>query len=142
MAAIKTTDVIAAKWASVTPQRSADYESGVRDPRQDWAKNTVAAADAWKMGLQAAMAKGSFAKGVARAGSGVWQEGALTKGIARWGPGVALAQDKYAAGFSPYRDAIARVSLPPRYARRDPRNLERVKVIVDALARVKEGMLS
>lgn len=140
MAAIRGADFIAKKWATVTPQRAADYEAGVRDPRADWARNTAAAADAWKSGIQAAITKGLFAKGVARAGTAAWQEGSIEKGVPRWGAGVQLAEGKYLAGFAPYREAIARVSLPPRYARRDPRNLERVRAIVEAMVKTKEGI--
>jgi hypothetical protein len=139
MADIRTVDRIAQKWATVTPQRVADYEAGVRDPKTDWARATGAAADAWKGGVTAAMQKGSFAKGVAKAGTSTWQQGSIDKGVSRWGPGVALGQDKYQTGFAPYREAIARTVLPPRFPRRDPRNLDRVKAIVDALVRAKEA---
>lgn len=139
MAAIAGLGDVAAKWARVTPQRSEDYRMGVTSPRKDWGRSTLAAADAWKSGIQAAIAAGSFSKGVTAAGTGGWQSGAVTKGVERWGPGVAIAEDKYQAGFAPYHRAIEQVQLPPRYARRDPRNLERVKAIVDALKRVKEG---
>lgn len=142
MAAIRTVDAIASKWATVTPQRSADYEAGVRDPKTDWAQATRAANDAWKAGIAAAVSKDRFAKGVARSGTAAWQSGSVEKGVPRWGPGVQLAEDKYAAGFAPYREAIARVTLPPRFARRDPRNLLRVAAIVDALRKVKEGAAS
>ncbi len=140
MASIATVDRIAAKWATVTPQRAPDYEEGVRNPRGDWARETVAASDAWKAGVANAAAKNLFSKGVAKAGNARWQEGALEKGVQRWGPGVALAQERYQTGFAPFREAIARVTLPPRHARRDPRNLERVKAIVDALVKAKEAL--
>ncbi len=139
MAQIKPIDVIAKKWATVTPQRSADYDAGVRSPRRPWAAATSAAADAWKAGIQAAIARGAFSKGVARAGDEAWSKGAVEKGTRRWGEGVALAEGAYSRGFAPYAAAIGRVTLPPRYARRDPRNLERVKAIVDAMVKVKEG---
>ncbi|MFQ5591971.1 MAG: hypothetical protein ACE5HE_12465 [Phycisphaerae bacterium] len=139
MAAIRTVDQIAQKWATVTPQRVADYENGVREPRTDWKNATVAAKEAWKGGIEQAIRNGTFAKGVERAGTTKWQDGALTKGVTRWGPGVALGQDAYQTGFAPFRDAISRVVLPARFPRRDPRNLERVKAITDALAKVKSS---
>lgn len=139
MAAIRPVDVIAAKWATVTPQRSGDFEAGVQNPKANWQQNTLASADAWKSGVTAAMQAGSYAKGVSRAGNAGWQEGAIQKGVPRWGQGVALAQEKYQAGFAPYVDAIRRTTLPPRFARRDPRNLERVKAIVDALVKAKQA---
>lgn len=140
MAFIRGVDVIAQKWATVTPTRVADYQHGVENPRADWARQTQAASDAWKGGVTAAIAAGSFAKGVQKAGTSRWQEGSIQKGVPRWGPGVTIAQDRYQTGFAPYREAIAQVQLPPRGPRRDPRNLERVKAIVDALIKAKQRL--
>lgn len=137
MAEIAGVDVIGAKWARVTPTRTADYEAGVRSPRKDWARTTLAATDAYKAGVQESLAKGTWAKGVTRAGTGGWQAGAIEKGIPRWGPGVMVAEPKYAAAIAPYVAAIKAVTLPPRFARRDPRNMARVNAIVDALIKVK-----
>jgi len=137
MAAIKTIDKIGLKWATVTPQRVGDYEEGVRNPVGNWAAATVAANDAWKQGVQAAVSRDGFSKGVTRAGNAAWQKGAVEKGPTRWSQGVSLGQDAYTTGFAPYREAIARVVLPPGGPRRDPRNLARVKAVVDALIAVK-----
>lgn len=139
MAAIKDTAAIARKWASVTPLRSADYEEGVKNPTKDWARETAAAADSYKAGVQAAITEGRFAKGVTRAGSEKWQQNAATKGVQRWGPGVAGAERTYAEGFEPYRQAISGLTLPPRFARQDPRNLERVKAVVNAMIAAKKA---
>lgn len=133
MAEIRSIEEISKKWATVTPQRAADYEFGVRNPRKDWAAATRGAAEAWKSGVQAAISEGRFEKGVAKAGTGKWLAGSTEKGVQRWGPGVALAEDAYASGFAPYADAIRRTTLPPRYGRRDPRNLLRVNAIVQAM---------
>ncbi len=139
MTAIRETAAIARKWATVTPTRSADYEQGIKEPKKDWQRETVAAADSYKAGVTEAIAQGRFAKGVTAAGTSKWQEGALTKGVSRWGAGVTLAENAYAAGFAPYQAAISRLTLPPRYAKRDPRNLERVKAVVNAMIAVKTG---
>jgi len=139
MAAIRSADAIAAKWASVTPQRTADYQAGIESPRRDWKASTLAAEGAYKEGVTAAIAKGSFGKGVSRAGTEKWQRSSLNKGVDRWGPGVVLAESAYREGFEPFQRAIAAVSLPPRFARRDPRNLARVKAIVDALVAAKNA---
>ena len=133
MAEIRPIDQIAKKWAEVTPQRAPDYEFGVRNPRKDWAQATRAAADAYKTGVTAAIGRGAFEKGVTKAGTDKWLKGATEKGVQRWGPGVALAQDAYASGFAPYAEAIRRTVLPPRFGRRDPRNMARVTAIVNAL---------
>lgn len=137
MAAIRTIDVIAKKWATVTPLRTPDYEAGIRAPRSDWQRETAAASDAWKSGVTAAIAANSFVKGVNRATTAAWSEGALIKGVPRWGPGVQVGEEKYARGFAPFRDAIERCVLPPRGPRRDPRNLARVTAIVECLVKAK-----
>lgn len=141
MAFIRSIEHIARKFASVTPGRTEDYRVGVENPRRDWGVATAAAESAYEAGVTAAIAKKRFGKGVKAAGTEAWQRGAVEKGTARWGPGVTMAQDKYARNFAPYRDAIERVTLPPRYARRDPRNLERVKSVVNALIAAKEARL-
>lgn len=141
VAFIRSIEAISKKFATVTPGRSEDYRVGVENPRRDWAQATAQAEGAYAAGVQAAITKKSFGKGVKAAGTATWQQGALTKGVDRWGPGVALAQEKYARNFEPYRAAIERVQLPPRYARRDTRNLQRVKAVVDALVAAKEQRL-
>jgi len=137
MAAIRPIDVIAKKWAEVTPQRTPSYEEGVRSPRASWQREALAAEPSYVAGVQAAIVAKSYGKGVTRAGDTKWAKGAIEKGTQRWGPGVQIAQPEYAKGFAPYRQAIANVTLPPRFARRDPRNLLRVSAIVDALSKAK-----
>lgn len=137
MAEIKTMAAIRDKWTRVTPGRVDDYKLGIQNPKRDWEAETVAAKDTWKQGVDAAAAKDLFAKGVARAGSKKWQEKALKVGPGRFAEGVYIAGPDYEKGFAPYRAAIAAVDLGPRYPRRDPRNLDRVKRIVDALVAEK-----
>lgn len=141
MAFIRSIEAIARKFATVTPGRTEDYRQGVENPRRDWGVATAAAESAYEAGVTQAIAKKRFGKGVKMAGTETWQRGAIEKGTARWGPGVTISQDKYARNFAPYRDAIERATLPPRFARRDPRNLERVKTIVNALIAAKEQRL-
>ncbi len=139
MANIATAAAIAAKWARVTPQRSADYQSGIESPRADWETETTKANAAWKAGVQAAASQDLFLKGVKKAGTSKWQQNAIAKGPTRWSQGVQLAQGAFESAFAPFRDAIERTVLPPRFPRRDPRNLERVAAIVNALVKVKTG---
>lgn len=140
MAAIRDVSLIAETWATVTPQRTPQYEAGVRSPLRNWEAATMAAADAWKVGVQAAITGGFFSKGVKRAGNASWQEGAVTKGVARWGMGVQLGRAKYEKGFAPYRAAIAALTLPPRFARRSPQNMARVQAVVDAMIKTKMSL--
>ena len=139
MAEIKSIASIRDKWTRVTPTRAEDYTLGVKNPRRDWADQSTAAAGNWKAGVDAAATKGLFAKGVAAAGSKKWQEKSLAKGPGRFAEGVYQAGGDYEKGFAPFRAAIASVDLGPKFPRRDPRNLDRVKRVVTALVETKTG---
>ncbi len=133
MAEIKSMAAIRDKWTRVTPGRVEDFKLGVQNPRRDWEAEATAAKETWKAGVDAAAAKDLFAKGITKAGTKKWQAKTLKVGPGRFAEGVYIAGPDYEKGFEPYRNAIAAVDLGPRFPRRDPRNLERVKRVVDAL---------
>lgn len=133
MPKIRSIDAITRKWHDVTPQRADEYIEGVRSPKEDWKGKTLAAAKNYELGIQAALVNKSFDKGVGKSSTGRWQEKAIKKGGVRFGPGVQEAAPDFQAGFAPYRDVIAQTSLPPRYPKGDPRNIERVRAMAKAL---------
>jgi len=139
MAEIRSLSAIREKWTRVTPGRTEDYKLGIKNPRRDWADETEASVANYKAGVDAAHAKGLFLKGVTQAGTKKWQDKALAKGPGRFAEGVYIAGPDFEDGFKPYHEAIARVDIGPRFPKRDPRNLERVKKIVDAMIAVKLG---
>ncbi|MBA7579286.1 hypothetical protein ES708_21156 [subsurface metagenome] len=124
--AIAPASEIAAKWAEVTPGRTAHFEAGVRSPRRDWKNETLAAEDRYKAGVTKAAQEGRFGKGVTRAGTDKWQRKTIEIGVGRFGPGVAAAGPEFLAAWEPYRAVIAGVSPPQRYPTGDDRNLARV----------------
>ena len=129
MIKIKPIDQITSRWVQGVRGAGAAYQFGVQNPARDWADATVAGAPAWFQGVQAAHTAGRFAGGVRSAGSVKWKNRTLTKGVQMWPVAVAAAEGDYRVGFAPFREAIATGTLPPRYAKRDPRNLERVAAI-------------
>jgi len=139
MAEIKSIARIKEKWTRVTPQRSEDYKIGVTNPRRDWEKSAIASKESHKAAMVTAAAQDTFAKGVAKAGSGKWQARALQKGPGRFAEGVMVGGDDYEKGFAPFRDEIEKTVLPPRFPKRDPRNIQRVSAINVALAKKKTG---
>jgi hypothetical protein len=139
MAEIKDVGRIAQKWARVAPQRTQDYSEGVSQPRRDWATAAAAAQETHSAAMQKAATAKSYSKGVRAATSGKWQQRALAKGPGRYAEGVAIAEPDYRAGFTPYAEVITRTQLPPRFPKGDPRNLERVKTIANALHMKKTG---
>ena len=139
MAEVKTVSRIREKWTRVTPQRTEDYKLGVQSPRRDWEKSASAAKETHKAAMIAAAAADSYGKGVTKAGTGKWQARALQKGPGRFAEGVMVGGDDYEKGFAPYRDEIEKTVLPPRFPKRDPRNIQRVSAIATALAKKKTG---
>lgn len=139
MAEIKDVGRIAAKWARVAPQRTQDYTDGVNAPRRDWAASASAAQDTHTAAMQRAATQKSYGRGVRAAGTAKWQQRALAKGPNRYAEGVAIAEPDFRQGFAPYAETIARTTLPPRFPKGDPRNLERVKAIATALHMKKAG---
>lgn len=141
MANIRAIDVIADKWAEVTPRRADSYEYGIKNPRRSWSAGAVAAEKSYEEGVQLSITRKAFVSGVKKAGDEKWSRKATVNGVRNWGPGVSEARGDYAAGFAPYHAAISACALSPRYARRDPRNLKRVEDIVKSLVAKKEAML-
>jgi len=140
MANIKDASLISKKWARVTPQRTEDFDAGVKNPRTDWKDATMAAETRYKDGVAKAAARGAFGKGVSKAGTSKWQQKTIEKGTRRWGEGVQLAEKDYETGFAPYADVIKNTVLPPRYPKGDPRNIDRVTAMSKALRAKKESM--
>lgn len=133
MPAIKDISKISKKWIDNAQGAQGAYTDGVENPKKDWAKNTAAANDAYKQGIQKAIADDRFKKGVTKAGTEKWQRNTILKGPGRWAQGISQAGDAFETGFKPYADVIARTELPKRGAKGDPANINRVAVMAKAL---------
>ncbi len=138
MANIKPLEQASDKWVRRASVAAPDYTAGVENPRQNWEEAASAADPNYRAGVTAAANRGAYAAGVRAAGSDKWKRGALQKGPARFAEGVAIAKDDWAKGFSPYREAIASVKLPPRGPAGSPQNLQRVAAIATALRQLRE----
>lgn len=141
MAESKSVSETTEKWGRVTPGRTEDFKKGIENPRKDWAAETGASDINYFTGVQNAQAKGSFKKGVIKAGTKTWKENTLKKGIGRFAEGVSVSLEAYQKGIAPYLEAIKGVILPPRFPRRDPRNIARVSKVNEALVAKKLSLL-
>lgn len=138
---VKTKDLSATveKWQRKVSQAGPDYEAGVNNPKEDWATATKAAESRYKEGVTKAAQEGRFGKGVTKAGTEKWKKGATTKGVARWPQGVSEAGPEYSEGMGNVLNAISNATLPARYPAGDPRNLERVRAMNDAVHKATKG---
>lgn len=130
---------IAKKWGRVTPERTQDYEEGVRNPIRDWEKETSDAEERYEGGIKTAIARKAFGKGVKKCGTSKQKAKTILKGIARWPEGVRVAESDMAIGMEPVVKALEGITLPKRYETGDPRNIERVKIIQTTLHKLKTG---
>jgi hypothetical protein len=138
MANIKDAATIAKKYASRGQAAGQDYTDGINNSA-DWAANTAAAADTYAAGVQAAIGRGDFAKGVAAAGNEKFKRKAAGVGATRYGPGVSAAAPDYAKGVGPYLDVLRNLSYPKRLPKGDPGNNARSLVVQQALRAAKVG---
>lgn len=123
----------AKRWVDRASVAQESYIAGAENPREDWATATSNAEGNYNAGVQEAITKKSFSKGVKRAGSTSWLNGIRNKGAQRYASGVALAEQKYADGIQPYLDVIAGLNLPKRGKKGDPNNINRVAMVTKAL---------
>ena len=139
MANVRSLDFITNKWATRAATAGDVYEAGVRNPKADWQRSAAASQGSWESGVAEAARQKSFSKGVNAAGTQKWQAKTIAKGVQRFGPGVQEAGPDFQQGFEKYRQVIEATNLPPRFAKGDPRNIERVKVMAAALRKAKVG---
>ena len=136
---MKALAAIVEKYSRVTPQRATDYVEGVKSTTADWSKAAVAAAPAYNAGVQAAITRKAYERGVATAGTEKWRAKSVDVGSSRWGPGVQAGASDYAKAFAPYAEVLSKLTLPPRFPTGDPRNFARVQAIGEALFKRRIG---
>jgi hypothetical protein len=136
---VKPTADVVEKWSRRAAAASSDYTAGVAaTPPADWENAATAAEGTWQQALQAAIAAKRYGKGVKGSGA-KWQEKSTDLGGQRYAPGVAAGTGDYATNVAPYLQTISSLTLPPRGPTGDPRNIQRVAVIADALRKKKTG---
>ena len=128
---------IAQRFVRFAPARAPRYEEGVRNPGEDWEKNTKAAEPNYEEGIKKGIARKAFGKGVAKCGT-ARQQAQTVKNIPRWVEGIEGAETEMAAAMGPVVAVLAGVTLPPAYPKGDPRNYARVAAIGTALRKAKE----
>jgi len=138
MANIKPIEESSDKWVRRASVASTDYLNGIQSPKKSWAQASMEAEQNYKTGVTAAANAGRYGKGVKSAGDSKWKENATAKGPGRFAEGVSLAKDDWQKGFAPYQNAIAALNLPPRGPKGDPKNIQRVSAVDNALRAVYE----
>lgn len=123
---------VAAKWTANAGAASPAYADGVQNPKEDWQRQTIAAAENYKVAVTKAAADNRFAKGVQRVSTDQQIQASVQKGTARYGQGIALAGPDFQAGMEPVLQVIATTVLPPKKPKGDPSNIQRVGALAAA----------
>jgi len=130
---IKSAADIAAKWARVTPQRSADYEAGAVGAGAKQNTNAIAAAKAYTGAVTSGNIGSLYIGGLKKAGADKYNRKVKDVGVGRFSAGVTAAQPDMASGMAPMVEAIAAVTPPARAPRGDISNRARSEVYQVAL---------
>ena len=130
---MKDTATIARKFVQRAGAAGSEFKTGVTGKGAKWQSATMAAADTFGQAVTAAVGRGAFAKGVAKAGGAKFEDKASGVGAVRYPQGVSGAEAAYASGFEPYAGVLKGVALAPRAPKGSPQNLERVRAVTEAL---------
>lgn len=136
---MKSAQSVAQKFVERASAASQDYVEGASATSKDQAAAAIAAAPLYAAAVQAAITRGSFAKGLQRSGKAGWLAGVQAKGGERFAGGVSASSGKYATNSGRYDGARGAAGSMPRGLKGSEANLARVKAVVNALRTAKVG---
>ena len=136
---VKSVTDAATKFVNRASGAAGDYKNGVATAGQAWLDDTVMSADTYASGVQQAIGRGAFAKGVQKAGATKYQTNASTKGANHYPEGIRGGQASYQQNAAPYFDALSSIVYPPRRPRGDPANQARSIIVQTTLHNKRVG---
>lgn len=136
---MKSASQSAQKFVERAGAASGDYVSGAQGTSKDQAAAAIAAAPNYAAGVQAAITRGAYAKGLQASGKAGWLKGVTEKGANRFAEGVASGSGKYATNSGRYDSARNAASSLPRGPKGSEQNFARAKAVGQALRAAKVG---
>lgn len=127
----------AVKLAQRGGQASGEYTKNAAAAANDWHTNTAASNQNWKDGINAAMTRDSFSKGVAAAGPAAYANQVNAVGGTRFADGMSKAGPKWQAGFGKIAQQVAGKDLGPRGIKGSAANKQRSANMQDAWVAAK-----
>lgn len=139
--AIQVKDVgsIAAKFRTRAGTAATDYSTGVAGAGASWEAGARAGESNYEQGVQEAIGRKAFGKGVSAAGASKYVDNAVKLGTQRYPTGIANAEGAYAKGVQPYLDTVRSLNLPPRGPKGSAQNQQRADVVAKAMRAKKVG---
>jgi len=137
---MKSASASAQKFVERAGAATGDYVSGAQGTSKDQAAAAIAATPNYVAGVQAAIARGAYAKGLQASGKAGWLKGVTEKGANRFAEGVASGASKYATNSGKYDVARGAANSLPRGPKGSEVNFNRTKVVGQALRKAKTGI--
>lgn len=134
---VKDPTASALKYTNNTANAVPAYKAGIQSPKQSQSAAAVAAVGNWQAAVTSTAARNAFVSGLTKAGDTAWMNGALNKGADRYPVGTRIAAPKWQANVTPYLQAIASFTLPPKGIRGAAQNWQRSQALGLALHSLK-----
>lgn len=136
---VKDVGAIAAKFKNRAGAAGPEYSSGVATAGPSWEAGARAGESNYEQGVQEAIGRKAFGKGVSAAGASKYVENATKLGTQRYPAGIANAEGAYAKGVQPFLDTVRSLNLPPRGPKGSAQNQQRAQVVAAAMRAKKVG---
>lgn len=136
---MKTAQQSAQKFVDRAGAASQDFVQGAEQTTKDQSAAAIAAAPNYAAGVQAAITRGAYAKGLQQSGKAGWLKGIREKGANRFAEGVATGAGKYATNSGKYDGARGAADALPRGPKGSEANFARAKAVGLALRKAKIG---
>lgn len=136
---MKSAQQSAEKYVNRAGAASGDYVSGAQQTTKDQAAAAIAAAPNYAAGVQAAIGRGAYAKGLQQSGKAGWLKGVTEKGANRFAEGVSSGSAKYATNSARFDSARGAAASLPRGPKGSEQNFSRAKAVGQALRAAKVG---
>lgn len=133
----KDLNASAAKLAQNGQNAATAYKTNAAAAGQSWNDNTIASNDSFKQGVQDAIARDAFAKGVAKAGAAKYTGQINAVAGPRFSDGMSKAGPAWQKGFAPIAAAVSGKDIGPRGPRGSVQNKQRAANMSDAFRAAK-----
>lgn len=130
--AFKDLGASATKLAQRGQNASADYTKNAVAAAGDWHTNAAASNQNWKDGINAAVGRDAFSKGIQAAGPQAYATQVQAVGGTRFSDGMSKAGPKWQAGFGKIAAMVQGKDLGPRGIKGSPANKQRAANMSDA----------
>ena len=136
---IRPVGELALKFKQRAGAAASDYKIGVEGAGPDWETNAAASEPNYVAGVNAAIGRNAFGKGIRSAGAAHYVKRAAGDGVLRYPTGIASGTDRWAANTQPYLQALSAMTLPPKGPKRSPQNQQRANFVAAELGKMAES---